>query len=192
MKIGAEDKKKLMIMVVLLAIAIPLILYSLKGTLWGSESTPSAPSAGVSRTTGGKPGSQDIDPNLRLDILEASRNVKYEGGGRNIFQMEETKIETIVNPRPTPTPVAPGPQPDAPLPPPPPIPIKFYGFANKAGEPKKIFLAEGERLFVARQDDIIDRRYKVIQIQANSVLIEDMLNNNRQPIPLTPQAQPQR
>lgn len=185
MKIGAEDKKKLLIMVVLLAIAIPFVLYSLKGTLWGSESTPSAPSTGVSRTTGAKPGSHDSDPNLRLDILEASRNVKYEPGNRNPFAYAPIAVPTpvqSVKTTPTPTPI--------PTPTPlPPIPIKFYGFASKAGEPKRIFLAEGERIFVAGQNDIIDRRYKVIQIQPNSVLMEDMLNNNRQPIPLTPNPQ---
>ena len=101
MKIGAEDKKKLLVMIALLAIAIPLILYTTKGTFWGAESTTSASSASTVRpAAGAKPGSQDSDPNLRLDILEASRNVKYEAGGRNIFQKQEIKIEQPkVNPR---------------------------------------------------------------------------------------------
>jgi hypothetical protein len=39
-------------------------------------------------------------------------------------------------------------------------------------------------VFIAKQGDIVDRRYKVIQIQQNSVVIEDVLNRNRQTIPL--------
>jgi hypothetical protein len=74
-------------------------------------------------------------------------------------------------------------------PPPPPIAVKFYGFANKPEEPKKVFLAAGEgaaqTIFVAQQGDIIDRKYRVVQIQPNSVLIEDVLHNNKQSIPLT-------
>jgi hypothetical protein len=78
-----------------------------------------------------------------------------------------------------------GPQPPAPPPPPPPIDLKFFGFASRPGEPKKIFLSQGEDVFIATEGDIIDRRYKVLRIYPMSVEIEDVLNNNRQQIPLT-------
>ena len=58
-------------------------------------------------------------------------------------------------------------------------------FANKPGEPKKVFLSQGEDVFIAAEGDIIDRRYKVSRITAVSVEVEDVLNNNRQSIPLT-------
>ncbi|HZD09538.1 MAG TPA: hypothetical protein VE176_14880, partial [Candidatus Limnocylindrales bacterium] len=80
-------------------------------------------------------------------------------------------------PEPPPTPT--------PTPPPPPIPLKFYGFASKPSEPKKIFLADEGEVFVARQGDIVERKYKVIQINNTSVMIEDMLNSNRQTIQVT-------
>lgn len=126
-----------------------------------------------------------LDPRLRLDILAASQNKKYEAGGRNIFRMEELKpIEKTVTsvrqpygPEPPPTPT--------PTPPPPPIPLKFYGFASKSSEPKRIFLDDEGEVFVARQGDIIERKYKVIQINNTSVIIEDVLNSNRQTIQLT-------
>jgi hypothetical protein len=76
-------------------------------------------------------------------------------------------------PTPTPTPV------------PPPIPLKFYGFASKANEPKKIFLDNEGEVYVARQGDIVERKYKVIQINNTSVVMEDVLNNNRQTLQLT-------
>jgi hypothetical protein len=185
-KIGAENKKQVYWMIALLAIAIPLAIYEFGG-IGTSAAAPPAPAS--ASNTGAKKGgpvlaaSNLLDPTLHTEILDASRRVKYEAGGRNIFRMEEppppkviTAVRTVTpTPIPTPTPV----------PPPPPIPLKFYGFASKSNEPKKVFLAEGPSIFVAHQGEIVDRRYKVVQIQNNSVTIEDLLTNNRQPIPLT-------
>jgi hypothetical protein len=70
-------------------------------------------------------------------------------------------------------------------PPPPPINLKFFGFASKAGEAKRIFLSKGEDVFIAGEGDIVDRRYKVLQIGPTSVTIQDVLTNNTQQIPLT-------
>jgi hypothetical protein len=46
-------------------------------------------------------------------------------------------------------------------------------------------LSQGEDIFVAAEGDIIDRRYRILHIGPASVEIEDVLNNNRQSIPLT-------
>jgi hypothetical protein len=63
--------------------------------------------------------------------------------------------------------------------------LKFFGFASKPGEAKKIFLSKGEDVFIAGEGDIVDRRYKVVQIAPASVTIQDVLTNNTQQIPLT-------
>jgi hypothetical protein len=55
-----------------------------------------------------------------------------------------------------------------PIPPPPPINLKFFGFANRPGETKKVFLSQGEDIFIAGEGDIVDRRYRVLHISANS------------------------
>ena len=89
------------------------------------------------------------------------------------------KVDSSVRPTgPTPT-LTP-----TPTPPPPPIPLKFYGFQNRSASDKQIFLAENDVVFVAKQGDIIDRRYRVVSIQKTSVTIEDVLTNNKQDIPL--------
>jgi hypothetical protein len=62
--------------------------------------------------------------------------------------------------------------------------LKFYGFASKPGEAKRIFLSQGEDLFIAAEGDIVDRRYRVLRISPVSVEVEDVLNNNRQSLPL--------
>jgi hypothetical protein len=195
-KIGAENKKEVRWMIALLAILLLVGIYNFVDFGTSSANSPApapAPATSTQATTQTtrkstspiQPTDNTLDPRLRLDILAASQNKKYEAGGRNIFRMEELKqIPQVVGsvrqpygPEPPPTPTPP--------PPPPPIPLKFYGFASKSSEPKRIFLADEGEVFVARQGDIVERKYKVIQINNTSVVIEDMLNSNRQTIPVT-------
>jgi hypothetical protein len=196
-KIGAENKKQVRWMIALLAILLLVGIYNFVDFGTSSANSPAsapAPAASTQTTTqtSRKPAAaaqlpdNTLDPRLRLDILAASQNKKYEAGGRNIFRMEEIKIPPVqgsvrqnveMGPPAPPTPT--------PTPPPPPIPLKFYGFASKPSEPKRIFLADEGEVFVARQGDIVERKYKVIQINNTSVVIEDMLNSNRQTIQVT-------
>ena len=125
-----------------------------------------------------------LDPTLRLDLLKDTEDTKYEGKGRNIFRAEAEVIPQAKFPAIKPSMPAPPPEPQGP-PPPPPINLKFYGFASRPGEPKKIFLSQGDDVFIAGEGDIVDRRYKVLQISPTSVEVEDVLTNNRQSIPLT-------
>jgi hypothetical protein len=125
-----------------------------------------------------------LDPTIRVDLLESAQNVKYEGKGRNIFGQGTVEIPQTNTPVITPKP-KPGPPPNPGPPPPPPINLKFFGVANRAGEAQKVFLSEGESIFVAHEGDIVNSRYKVVKINPQSVEIEDLLNNNRQSIPLT-------
>jgi hypothetical protein len=79
----------------------------------------------------------------------------------------------------------PGPQIPQGPPPPPPIDIKFFGFANNPGQPKSVFLSKGEDIWVAKEGDVVNRRYRILKINPNSIDVEDVLSNNRQSIPLT-------
>ena len=196
MKIGAENKKEVRWMIALLAILLLVGIYNFVDFGTSSANSPApAPATSTQTTTQTTRKSTSasatqltdstLDPRLRLDILAVSQSKKYEAGGRNIFRMEELKSitpivgsvrkEYTVEAPPTPTPT----------PPPPPIPLKFYGFASKGSDPKRIFLADEGEVFVARQGDIVERKYKVIQINNTSVVIEDMLNSNRQTIQVT-------
>jgi len=175
-------------MIALLAIALLVGIYNFVdfGTSSANSPSPASSNAGNQQKKPALTETVDngtLDPRLRLDILAASQSKKYEAGGRNIFRMEEKPIvQVAANVR---GPMGPDPQPTPPPPPPPPpIPLKFYGFASKPTEPKKIFLFDEGEVFVARQGDIVERKYKVIQINNTSVVIEDVLSNNKQTIPL--------
>ena len=69
-------------------------------------------------------------------------------------------------------------------PPPPPIDLKFFGTATKADGSRQAFLLHGEDVFLAATGNIVQRRYKIGAISANSVEVEDMTNNNKQNLPL--------
>jgi hypothetical protein len=142
--------------------------------------TKSKVRGGIKKTVSG----HSLDPTLRFDLLKVSEETKYEGTGRNIFRA------FVPPPPPVIVPVATdrqaGPQLPPQPPPPPPIDLKFYGFAiSKPGEGKRIFLLHDEDVFIAKEGDIVDRRYKVVHISPNAVEILDVLSNNRQSIPLT-------
>jgi hypothetical protein len=180
MKIGAEDRNKLLVMVVLLVIAI---LASMR--FFSSPSYPAA--AATARAAATDRASLTLDPTLRKDLLKRSEETTYKGNGRNIFSaeaalpdLEKPKLPVVVE-KHEPT----GPQPPPPPPAPPPIPLKFYGFANRPGQPKSIFLSSGEDVFIAKEGDIVNRRYKVVKIGNNSVEMEDVVDNHHQQIPLT-------
>ncbi len=189
MKIGAEDKKKLYIMLGLLAIGILLVVRafffpgeSTSGATASANEPAMTEAAGRNAARADKTPTETLDPTLRIDLLKNSEGAEYKGTGRNIFEAQaepapiERKPEIAKNAPPL------GPPPP---PPPPPIPLKFYGFANKPGQAKSIFLAEGEDIFIGHEGDIVNRRYKIVHIGANAVEIEDVMNNNRQSIPLT-------
>jgi len=196
-QLGLENKKKTTWAVALAVVALLAVAYEFIPFFTGaSEPASSAQAAAPVATrekprTGRRPGKklrvENLDPTLKLDLLATSEKTQYEGNGRNIFV---SQAEAVVIPPPiTPgtTEAAGG---DQYHPPPPaqapPIPLKFYGFASRSGEPKKIFLKLGEDVFVAGEGEIVDRRYKVIRISPNSVEIQDVVNSGPpQNIPLT-------
>ena len=187
MKVGAENKNKLYAMLVLMAIAAFFLLRM----FLSSGAPPSTVSASIPSTTtpaaatlqGRRKATAPLDPTLRTDLLKNSEAAEYKGSGRNIFEAQATpapitKEKPVVVAQQQP----PGPPPP---PPPPPIPLKFFGFANKPGQQKSIFLVNGDNIFIGREGDIVNRRYKILHISPSQVEIEDVLNNNRQTIPLT-------
>ena len=123
---------------------------------------------------------QSLDPTLRFDLLKSSEDVTYKGSGRDIFQ--NAAGTTAELPKPIQPVIDTGPPTP---PPPPPIPLKFYGFTGNKSGPKQVFLSKGDDIFVAKEGQIIDRRYKILKIGPNSVEVEDVLTNNRQTLPLT-------
>lgn len=178
-KTGAENKKAVQSAVVLLAVALLLSICHFWRLGRGSDSLVASGDP-ISRKTPQVIAQEDTA--LHGDDLAASQHQRYEAGGRNIFRMKEIKFLAVTAPVQKESAAE---MPSTPTPLLPPINLKFYGFASKRNEPNRIFLADEGEVFVARQGDIVERKYKIAEIKNTSVVIEDALNNNRQTIPLT-------
>ena len=199
MKIGMEDKRKLGVLGVVgvMAAGAGIYLYSQL-----SEPTPTPVAAPVVVSTpaapavkGGSSGpaakslgttSAQLDPTLKMGPMLVAESLVYTGGGRNIFSASSVPVEipkAIAPARPKAVLPPPPPVPQGP-PPPPPIDLKFFGTSSLENGHRQAFLLHGEDVFLASDGDIVQRRYKVLTVSANSVLVEDMSNNNRQTLPL--------
>ena len=205
MQVGADNRTKLFAMIVLAVLGAFLLVraFTSSDNVTAAPATtkpivtgPVRSAAQVKRRTPSAQ-AQSLDPTVRLDLLAASEGVKYEGNGRNIFKAEvdvpvvkdDPKLRCKVTPD---APGCPGYDPCKANPTikgcplyKEPIDLKFFGFANRPGERKRVFLSHGEDVFIAGEGETVNRRYKVMHIGVNSVEIQDVLNNNTQTIPLT-------
>jgi hypothetical protein len=206
--LGTENRKQKIVAVALGVVALLVIAYEFVPSSSTIASTtpvttaidPHALAANTARS-GAHHGSAstakkvrpapDLDPTLHLQELASAEQVSYEGSGRNIFiSQPDPVIPTPLGPGVTGT-GKPGGN-NSPTYTPPvaaqqqPIPLKFFGFANRPGEPKKVFLIKGEDTFIAGEGEIVDRRYKVVRISPTSVDIQDLVvSGPPQSIPLT-------
>ncbi len=124
-----------------------------------------------------------IDPTLRLDLLAKVQAVTMDGGERNIFQFGAAPMPKIPEQKiiPAPAPVPAEVKPAVPVkPPPPPIPLKFYGYTQARPGVKRVFFLDGEDIIVAEEGELVKKRYRVVRIGINSVVVEDTQYENHQ------------
>lgn len=195
MRLGTEDKKKRLIAMIFVPLALTAIAYIVWELVGGPSYAPppAAPVASTYRPAAGAGQSPNhsaehlesasaLDPTLHPERMALAENTKYTGTSRNIFSKDSlppaamNAIEKPIASVRTAGPSGP--------PPPPPINLKFYGFATEQNGRKLIFLLDGEDVFIAGQGDIVDGRYKVVRIEDGSVVIDDLSYNNEQTLPL--------
>lgn len=207
MKMGAEDKKKLTVLCVVgvLALGAAYYIYSqvfaspdvpvavtapvvtvAKGPVVKSAPVAAAvPVGNVAKTVGTAP--TQLDPTLQMGPMLVTEGLVYTGNGRNIFSANSVAVMLIpkmIAPARPQGPVVPQPVVQQGPPPPPPIDLTFFGTVTSAAGKRRAFLLRGEDVFLASEGDVVQRRYKVGAVSANSVVVEDMTNNNKQSLPL--------
>jgi len=134
-----------------------------------------------------------VDPTLRLDLLAKVVAVEREGGSRSLFQFSAPpappapKVDVAKIIPKTPEQIkaeqARATSSDPAKPPPPPITLKFYGYSSaRVDGRKRAFFLDGEDIYVVSEGDLIKRRYKVVRIGVNSVVMEDTEHKNQQTI----------
>jgi hypothetical protein len=170
-------------------VAPPVVVTAPVKSAPAKGAAPAMPSGNMAGSAAKKLGttSAQLDPTLRMEAMLVTESLVYSGSGRNIFSANSAPIDipkpivsvrTVKAPPPGPPPPPPGP------PPPPPIDLKFFGTATAANGMRRAFLLHGDDVFLASNGDIVERRYKVVTVSANSVVVEDLSNNNTQTLPL--------
>ncbi len=161
----------------------------LSGKAGSREFRPSLkPKKGEDRST--------LDPTLRLDLLAKVSAVQVERIERSLFDFGNVEAPKPVQPEPKievkkpvqrmigPEPPPPPPPPPV-KPPPPPINLKFFGNALPVqGGVKRVFCLQGDDILTPAEGEVILRRYKIVKINPNSVLVEDLDYKNQQTIPI--------
>jgi len=197
MKTGTDDRKKVIMLVVLLVIAVPIGVWELWGLIASpktsqteSKAPASGPLATVAVAVNGpeavKLNADSVDPTLHLEKLAQSEEEDYRGTGRNIFSADSIpqKIEKEIAPArpigPTTSAYIPPPAPQAPA-----IDLKYFGYSQDSAKSIKAFLVHGEDIFMAKSGEIIDHRYKVGSISPGSVQVTDLSYNNTQTLPIS-------
>lgn len=140
-----------------------------------------------------------IDPTLRLDLLEKLQKVRLEGGERSLFEFSSAPLPKTPEPKIIPKNLAQAKQEEAPPPTPaaliqpakptaPPIALKFYGFATPPRPGiRRAFFLDGDEILVAGEGEVMKKRYKVVRIGINSVVVEDLQFQSQQTLRLEEQ-----
>ena len=206
---GSEDRNKIIAVAAFVLVAAIVVYVEMNwnsGTTNPAAVTAAAPAAGETATgvneasgvaaakiAGGNAAkrvgttSAGLDPTLRMDAMLVSEQVEYSGVGRNIFS--PNSAPPVVIPRPVasvrPTQAVPPPVVRSGPPPPPPIDLTFFGTetADSTGKRQAILLHE-DTVYTAQAGDVVLRRYRILAIDAKSIQVEDLQNNNRQTLPL--------
>lgn len=193
MKLTPDLQKKVALVTVFVLLMAGVLYYDLR-----DDSTPApTPTPVVTTSPSKSTGSPEaknvgttaaaLDPTLHMGPMLVTESLVYSGSGRNIFSASAAAPVDI------PKPIAPArpnkqvapmfTQPVGP-PPPPPIDLKFFGTETSQSGRVRAFLLNGEDVFLASPGDIVKRRYKVDSIGRNSIVVEDLTDNNRQTLPL--------
>ncbi len=140
----------------------------------------------------------DIDPVLRLDLLDRLTKIQAPSGVRNLFesgpavaQGADAMPNRVIQVKPL-MPVAPVIA-AAPLnvtPTQANIPLKYYGFAKPvyAGDANRGFFMDGDSILVAVEGQLLQQRYLVVQLSPTSARLEDTQVKLGQTLPVVPEA----
>ena len=167
MKGGIEDRRRVGVAAGLLVVAAIFVgRWMIGGSGVSASEVKNRPRASQTSVVVGREAS--VDPTLQLGLLRETEATSYVGSGRNIFRVLEerptldvARVEVKVPEPPKVVEV-------------PPIPLSFFGFSRKSGV-STVFLLKGEDVFLAREGDIVDRRYRIVRVRPDAVDVEDLL-----------------
>lgn len=120
------------------------------------------------------------DAALQVERLESPPRVRATDIRRNIFAYGVWRRPRLARAEQGTAPPVP-----AAAPPEPKSPVRFYGYAEGSrGGGRRVFLTDGDEIYVAAEGNIILRRYRLARVQNESVEIEDLKSGRRWVVPL--------
>jgi len=162
------------------ALAVAALAYEFWPRDAPSAARPASVAAGGRSAPAAAPATEA--PDVRLRDLSEER----PGPGtsaRNLFQFQakpSTPAARSIEP-PPPAPIGPPPAPALP-----PIPLKFIGVAEKANDAKKIaILSDGRGTYWGHEGEVVEGRYRILKIGAESIEMAYLDGRGRQVIRLT-------
>lgn len=172
-----RDWKKLVVLAGLLVVFLAVNLRQPSDP--AGRALPARTSSARADTTSGP---RIPDAELELEKLKPSTRVSAAEVNRNIFEYGRPE-RTAVAARPEPQPQQ---QAEAPPPPPPPKPpFRFYGFAENARSGRqRVFLTNGEDIFVVAEGDTVENKYRVSRVGSDSVELVELSGGRRWVLPL--------
>lgn len=143
----------------------------------------------------------DIDPTLRLGLLERVKSVPAATGLRNLFEAGGVALAQNLPPVPKNAPkIAPGPLPPpvstGPVTPPPvafSIPLKYYGFVRPNGrtlDGNRGFFMDGDNILIGAEGDVLEKKFLIVALTPNTARLEDTEAKQGQDLQVTPEAPP--
>src|SRR5271154_4484623 len=214
LKVGTEDKKKVMIAGGLGVVVLGLVLYNIIGLFGGSPTPapvaatpPPVPTTTPTTVPAVRTGPAPVSRQRVISANHAPEAVKVAGSMASLDptlhpelmaqaeSLEYTgKGRNIFSMFSAPVQIE---QPKGPIrqqqiappvatgpPPPPPIDLKFFGYESRQGGAKRVFLLHGDDVFIAGEGDVVDHHYRVVKIAPFSVQVEDIPYKNKQTLPL--------
>ena len=142
----------------------------------------------------------NVDPTLKLWLLDKVRAVKPAEGARNLFETGPDIAVGSLLPIPATKPILPKPQsqmgpmpPVASGPPPPPpvnIPLRYYGFVKPGlrTDGNRGYFMDGENILMATEGDVLESRFLVVTLSPNTARVEDIQLKQGQDLQLIPEA----
>jgi hypothetical protein len=190
-----RDRQKLSILIILLGVlALTLIL----GYVMNRPAVTAAVQVPDTKPSANPPA--PTDARIRLDLIEKPESSSEDIGRKNVFQYRQTPAPPPPASRGGSSPIVPQPPPPAAYgtatarppaviapPGPPPIPFKYQGYAldTSAGGQITAFLTDdASRHYNVGIGEILMGRYRITQISASSIEVEDSESSRRQMLPL--------
>jgi hypothetical protein len=142
-----------------------------------------------------------VDPTIRFDYMDKVLKVPQAGGARDLFQILKTPpvtkvAEVLKGPEPKlhpfVGPMKPAPPPPAPPPPGPkpvePIPLRYFAYSTLHPDGKRTaFFWDGDEIVGGDEGQVLKKRYRIVKITVDRVLVEDTQQNVQQSLKIEPE-----